>query len=542
MRKTFFISLLLIVGFLLTGCTHDRIRYENVLNQAEKQNVDYDSITNFDSIKMAVKFMDANGSNNERIRAHYLLGCAYRDMGEAPLALESYQNAADCADTTQSDCDYRQLTRIHGQMASLFYQQLLPYEHLAEQEQQYKYAMLAKDTLIAINAIEHKADAYELLNLSDSIISVRLSAYKKYMEKNYTKEAASAVGPVIIPLLDAGRINEARYYQDIYESRSGFWKNGKIEKRKILYYYTKGLYYLTIGNNDSAKVFFQRLLSPYLTANHWEAGYRGLYLLYKKIGQKDSLAKYADLCYQLNDASYSSEATRQMQQMQALYNYTRSQKEASKMKEKVDRNKHMLMAALVVLILVLAIGSYIYQKRRKATEILYLHYKNAKDNLEKAKREQIKMKEENSSLLEEKNNEILLYEQQILDYESRLKIERKKVTNEELMTTPIYNHFKYVLAHPMEKLQKKDWRDLRSMIDEKIPGFYSELHTSKARLQQQDYDICILVRLYFTPSEIAVLTNNTPSSISMKRIRLLKRIYGIDGAPEDFDKRIQSIC
>ena len=289
-------------------------------------------------------------------------------------------------------------------------------------------------------------------------------------------------------------------------------------------------------------MFFQRLLSPYLTANHWEAGYRGLYLLYKKIGQKDSLAKYADLCYQLNDASYSSEATRQMQQMQALYNYTRSQKEASKMKEKADRNKFMLMVALVVLTLVLAIGSYIYQKRRKAIEILYLQYENTKDNLEKAKKEQKRMEEENSSLLEEKNNEILLYEQQILDYESRLKIERKKVTNEELMATSIYNYFKFVLAHPKEKLQKKEWKELRSMINEKIPGFYSEIHARKARLQQQDYDICILIRLYFTPSEIAVLTNNTPSSITMKRIRLLKRIYDIEGTAEDFDKKIQSIC
>ena len=195
---------------LLAGCSHDRMRYEGVLDQAERQNVNYDSITNLDSIKMAVEFMDAHGSDNERIRAHYLLGCAYRDMGEAPLALESYQDAVNCADTTKANCDYRQLTKVHGQMASLFYLQLLPYEQLTELELQYKCAMLAKDTLIAINAIEHKAGVYELLNLPDSIISIRLSAYKLYKNNGYIKEAATALVPIIIPLLNTGRIEEAK--------------------------------------------------------------------------------------------------------------------------------------------------------------------------------------------------------------------------------------------------------------------------------------------------------------------------------------------
>ena len=111
----------------------------------------------------------------------------------------------------------------------------------------------------------------------------------------------------------------------------------------------------------------------------------------------------------------------------------------------------------------------------------------------------------------------------------------------ELMATDEYKLFKHVLAHPKEKLLKSDWQNLRKMMDEKIPGFYSEIHARKARLQEQDYDICILLRLFFTPSEIGILTNNSPSNISMKRIRLLKRIFGTEGSPEEFDKRIQSI-
>lgn len=525
---------------LLTGCTRYNMQYAKVLDRAEQQNANYDSITNFDSIKLAIEHIDTYGSANERMRAHYLLGCAYRDMGEAPLALDSYQDAVNSADTTKPNCDFRQLAKVHSQMASLFYQQLLPYEQLAELEQQYKCALMSNDTIIAINAIERKAGVYELLNLPDSIISIRLCAYKMYKGNGLIKEAALTMGPAIDLLIDAGRIEEAKYYQDFYEKESGYWQNGNIDKRKALYYYTKGYYYLTIEKTDSAKFYFQRLLSPDLTTNHLEASYRGLYLLYKKTGQKDSMAKYADLCYQLNDADYSSAATEKMQQMQALYNYTRSQKEASQMKDKANRNRLLFLATLFLFFVGFVVWNYLDQKRKKKIENLQIQYKNAWDNLVRARKELERMEEEKSSLLEEKNNDIIMYEQQIREFEALLKMERKKVTNEELLATPIYQHFNYVLTHPMVKLYKKDWTELRRMIDEKIPHFYSEMNRHKGKLLQQDYDICILVRLFFTPSEICILTGNSPSNITMKRIRLLKRIFKVEGQAEEFDRRIQA--
>lgn len=541
MKKTRYI-LFCVVGCLLLGCTYDRIRYNHILNQAEKQNADYDSITNLDSIKLAVEYFSDHGSANEQARAYYLLGCAYRDMGEAPLALENYQNANNCADTAKTDCDYLCLMKVHSQMAGLFYQQLLPYEILHELDLVYKYALRIDNKQSAINAIEYKTSAFELLNQTDSIIKVRQSVYQLYRQYGYEKEAALSVGPLIDELVKKGRLTEAKQYIDIFEEETEFGKNHIIEKRRATYYYIKGKYYLALEKLDSARFLFQKLLDPTLDNDQREAGYRGLYLLYKKTGQKDSLAKYADLCYQLNDASYASEATQKMQQMQALYNYSRSQKEASIMKERADRNRLMLMTAVTVLALIVALGIYIYQKKRRETEKLQTQYENAKANLEKARKEQKRMEEENSSLLEEKNNDIRIYEQQIREYEAKLKIEKKKVTNKELMETPIYHRLNYLRTHTMEKIEKNDWEELRKMIDEKIPDFYSEMHAHNTKLQQRDYDLCILVRLYFTPADIGILTDLSPSNISMKRIRLLKRIFGIDGSPEDFDKRIQSIC
>ena len=43
-----------------------------------------------------VRFFDRHGTSNDRLLAHYLLGRAYYEHGEAPMALECYHDAIDC--------------------------------------------------------------------------------------------------------------------------------------------------------------------------------------------------------------------------------------------------------------------------------------------------------------------------------------------------------------------------------------------------------------------------------------------------------------
>ena len=87
-----------------------------------------------------VQFFDNHGTPNDRLLAHYLLGRAYHDHGEAPMALECYQNAIDCADTLSADCNCSQLARVYAQMAQIFYEQGLYREQLVFQQQGVKYA------------------------------------------------------------------------------------------------------------------------------------------------------------------------------------------------------------------------------------------------------------------------------------------------------------------------------------------------------------------------------------------------------------------
>ena len=52
--------------------------------------------------------------------SQYLLGCIYRDQGDAPESLEHFMNAVACADTTAADCDCYTLSCVYGQMAEIY--------------------------------------------------------------------------------------------------------------------------------------------------------------------------------------------------------------------------------------------------------------------------------------------------------------------------------------------------------------------------------------------------------------------------------------
>lgn len=351
MRKSVF--LLMGAAWLVLGCT-DGGQYAQVLDKAERQNQNWDSITGIDSIQMAVKYVDRHGSSNDKVRAHYLLGCAYRDAGEAMNALEAYHEAADRADTTSVDCDYGQLMKVHSQSAELFKSQLLPYEMLEELDAQRRYAIKAGNMKAAINALERSADAYYLLNKPDSVISLRMQASKMYEQCGFTEEAAQTLSPCIEPLVDRGDTAEARRCIERYESSKNFFKDGELLPRKLVHYYSKGKYYLATNQTDSAEVCFRKLIKPGLNPQQLEAGYRGMFLLYRQKNKLDSVAKYADLQYEQVIPALAEKSKENIQQMQRLYNYSHIQREAKKTAEKSEQQESMILI-LVVAAIVLAL-------------------------------------------------------------------------------------------------------------------------------------------------------------------------------------------
>ena len=69
------------------------MRYD--LLTAKAQNKAFVDFTTDSIAKDFTDYYDRHGSANDRVLAHYLLGCTYRDMGETPRVVNCYMDAIE---------------------------------------------------------------------------------------------------------------------------------------------------------------------------------------------------------------------------------------------------------------------------------------------------------------------------------------------------------------------------------------------------------------------------------------------------------------
>ena len=118
---------IVLVLLLFTSCGYRSQEMSEALARAEEMNRNYQSMDTLKGMEqVADYYRPLLGRSQRYMRALYMLGCVYRDRGDAPMALHYYQEAVSHADTTDADCDFHTLCRIYGQMSVLYQRQRSP--------------------------------------------------------------------------------------------------------------------------------------------------------------------------------------------------------------------------------------------------------------------------------------------------------------------------------------------------------------------------------------------------------------------------------
>ena len=496
-----------------------------------------------DSLKGIADYFDKHGDSNERMLAYYIIGCVYQRSQDAPMALQYFHEAATKTDTTDSNCDFLTLHRIHVWSAEIFKNQRAFSDAFHENSLAFKYAMKAKDTLSAIITYEQKANIYYIQDLTDSAITIRKRLYELYSKYGYKKEAARSLGPLIDIYAKNGNISKAKHALDVYEKMSGrFDKYGNIKKGLEVHYAIKGYYYLSINDYDSARLCFDKCLKT--TSNYpndFSYSYKGLTGLYKKLHQPDSVAKYADLARMMTDTLYAHMSTEHLQQMQAMYNYNRYRQNAEEAEKDALRTKYISIITIMAIMAAaiggaLAVRTYIIRKRRaRVNEIK--EYERSISELKKARRELDILTENRQtrmeSLIKEKEEEIERLQKEKAEYEKNKDIAaRMTLFADEPVVRILRRHAEK--EHVM--MSGEERKMLISLFDS-----YEEISRLKAVLSESEYELCLLVKLGFTPSQINMLTGRSLQDIANIRKRMYNRITGKDGSSRDFDRYIKSL-
>ena len=495
-----------------------------------------------DTLALLDKYYTGRGAGNERMLIKYIIACSYLDRYDAPMALEYFHEAAEQADTTLEDCDYRTLHKIHVQAAQLLMQQDALYDARRENEQALKYALKAKDTLNALITLEQKVNILTKGHESDSItINMRKRLSSLYMKHGYVKQGVTASAPVANYLIERGLLSEAKKYLDEYREKSGlFDTSGNIAKGREIHYVIEGDYYAEAGLPDSAEFYYRKVIRISKSFNDIGAACLGLRTLYKKLHVPDSVAKYADLARQMNDSIYARMTTRHLQQMQAMYNYNQFKLMAEE--EKKNAANARLINVIVIFVsvfaitcMVLGLRAYI-MKRKRIREKEIQRYEETVAKLIKTQREynilnenqQMKIK----SLLEEKNKEMEQLKQELQQRE----IKFNATGCEMFANTEIVKTLKRHAKEDLKNMSANEKRELKALFAD-----YTPLSCWESRLSSNDYLVCLLVKIGFIPGEISILTGLSVSNISNIRKRLLMKMTGREGSAKDFDKYIRSL-
>ena len=528
----------------LSCCTSEgeKTRMRAGLDILNQRNRNYETLA-VAEVQPYVDFFTHHGTPNDRMLAHYLLGIAYHDHGEAPMALDCYQKAADCADTLSAECDYGQLARVYAQMAQIFYEQGLYREQLEHGRLSSVYAWKGKDTLAALMSYTQESQVYRNLNMSDSLLYICEHVSSLYRKYGYNAYSARSLYYTLSTLIYRQEFDKSRKYMQIYELESEYFDSlGNIQKGREIYYGLKGLYFLHTNVLDSAKYYFRKELRDGVDYNNQNAGALGLAELYEGIHQYDSALKYSLYAYSMNDSLIAKRTAKDVERIQSMYNYTRHQEIAHQEQEKASKRIVIIWVCIGIIIvgcLLTLIAIRELDRKRKEIEQKYLQ---SQSTIEHAQSDIAKLRKN-----EDANRELISEKEQIIrEQETIMKSllcrdsNSQSLAGRKLVATDIYKKFEQLSTKGQQPTQG-EWEQIKQQIFLCYPGFKDFLSEHVTAINDKEYKTCLLIRIGIKPTNIGSMLGVAPSYITELRTKMLQKLFRMSGSSKSFDKLLKAI-
>ena len=531
-----FSSLLLLLALcmVLASCdtAQTRQRMADIIAEADSMNRHYVPMTSDSLLLLACRYYDRHGSPNERMRAHYLLGCTYRDMGEAPQAIESYQLAINSADTTATDCDFHTLGCIYSQMADVYYHQLLFSNDIESRREAIRFAKIANDTLAMLFDMKVSAATYILMNKKDSAEIILREVLRFGQEGGYRKECLQT-SLILMHVVAEHPSRHAELNQLIKDYEEGISLMNLPPKH--MFYYYKGRYFEWQNMLDSAEFYYRKMYHPQMPYTAQCSMAKGLLRLYQKRQIPDSVSKYAQFYCDVNDSSIAVNDQKQTARLAASYRYSTIQRKALEHEQEANHTRTTLIVfiALTLLASIVLLYTWLRYKEKKQDEVEKLKAKYA-DSLDVYHHNLQTLRiidDTRKATIEEMRQKLTSMEEELRNENNQLKVtieELRQQTNmrqnieqaQKYADTPIIQRVLALRKTPQVMLTDAEKEDLIRTTSEYYPLLVKHLKQKKDLKGQAVY-VCILVGMNLHSGEIANMLG-----LSFQQVSNLKKEIG----------------
>ena len=434
-------------------------------------------------------------------------GRIFADLGDAPQALDYYQQALDVQPDIPSSIGKsseelslaKQRGLLHSLIGTIFVYQNLHYEAITSMQEANRSALQSKDTLDIIFNYRDIAGQYKFLENNDS----SLSYYEKALYLAQESHNSNMCNDISLQIADL--YNKMKDYSKAHHFVQASLCDIDSANISATYCIAADIY-LNLGQKDSAYVFLQNLLK-YGNVFGKQYAYRELSNI--AIQRNDLLASktYFRQYKLLDDSIRSRDNAETVARMHAAYNYQKHVKEAQRLKEANTLRGWLICLGILVLLVLLFLLLWVRaQARERKLRLQELH------------RIHEELQAKYALLTEDKANDH--------SYASRLaQLEKEKiwVNTRRIQESDV---FKKLLQDSTCAVSNQEiWDEVERVVNEAYPGFSDRLRLLLPRISAKEKQVSLLLKAQLTHQLIAEIICETQNGESNIRRRLSKKLF-----------------
>ena len=280
-------------------------------------------------INRIVRFYEEAGHPERLMMAYYYQGSVYRDMNDAPRALQAFQQVADMnRNRPPSDL----MARTYNQMGTLFAYQGLYDESLEANRQAARQFLLQGKKNRTSYAYRDMARMFDMKEQKDSALIYYKKACSTALEANDSNRYYSILGELGGFYIELGQMDTAKSML----LQADKYKTGMINVNALL-----GDIYMHEEQWDSVQYYLKRNLITSDIRKKYFAN-KDMFLLETNKRNLDQAIKYMKTALDLQDSIAKITKVETVAKINSLYNYQHTEKENAKLKLKQEKQTKIM--------------------------------------------------------------------------------------------------------------------------------------------------------------------------------------------------------
>lgn len=546
------ILLALTIAIIIVSCTSKSNKEKDVLNQIEKawvlsdDNIDSaitlsDSLRNavytsseyarmkfdllniriryksdmlassIDSIKKVSNYMEEHGTETDRMRAYYYMGCIYADLHDSPKAVEYTLKALSYIEDPLS-CDTSTALKSYSLLSNTYRIQHNFQEATETALSGLRLAAQAK--MVDCWYIMDVATSYLLAGDKKKGMEYCRKAYEKLKEENSYKKSMSVASEMMYLFAREKDYGKVDTLASQLEAIPG-------HERSYNYNFAKAIVYEAKGKTDSAIIYHKKDLSISSLRERQPSLSHLFYIYYNQGNYKEA----AECAFQYQKERISINEKDQQEwtrNSKGMYDYQRDKELEETLARENELMRFWGIIGFCVLLIIIA-------------GLAALHFYKEKRTMEKTLGKDKKLAEMQSEL-QKKMEKVAQMEQALKELEAHsceleAALTKKRAQLNDMTRASSLSSARVALADTMNTLedyvrQGKSvpadcWKQICSAVDSEYPSFRAEIMEQIPRMKDHMLCTCYLVKLGMKNQQIEILTG-CPHQTVWNRVNKIK--------------------